>query len=745
MRDICRTIWGWGVKQEQALSEVIGFLMIVSLLAILFSMYLLYVVPIQGRDAEISHMKYITQEFIDLKADIDGLIINDKINMPISRSFELGTLSSVGKGSFSIMPMSSFIEAAGTLMVNEQNDHLTINVVGDFVDYSDIESDIDSIRNINPSAPNEKLDETLRFRDFLLNKGVQKILFWELDDGVGGVLRPEDTVIDLDGDDVPDLSPNEVVKLDNDDDYDPDDNDPPPGGVDDTNPARDASYCMGYYFGDRLYLLKTEVRPQLIELGEYDPAFNAFDENLGYQAEINDNEYLIPRYRYQKWDFPIDLIIEGYAVTKVLDPNPNSFPTFDDFLDAQGDDYLTEAFRDSSRPGDPADAIADLSDYIDFDNPVYKKTIIKDVQPTAQNPPAPPPPIDGYYNYYTVNIFDNNEIVPESLEDYVKIHPEWLNKIRDTLIRMEYEKYNPDVTANPEDPIMITTYLDPDVVIDGVSINPDMLPPRIGSLQYWSQNRYWVNQELLYEMGGLFLKQSDGVSIMLVPSISVSEVIPYNSPDPLTPLLPSLKITMTNIRITDTEDVSGSLSAQVFSKVDNIAQNLIYGTNIPLGSSPDDLDDGVDIDLPMDWKLREGTENAQFLWIKYTPEIDLNNDRQIASVNLWKRGFDQIYTIASKSMANAEIVPADYIDVVTILDGDAVDLKRRYSANFFIAHNFNPFAECGGDGVCTLDELEQSVDSYLRDPDTGELIPHQEFILDYKEAEVSLVMQSGAL
>jgi len=118
------------VKDEQALSEVIGFLMIVSLLGILFSMYLLYVVPIQGRDAEIAHMKYITQEFIGLKADIDGLIINDKINLPIARSFELGTLSSVGSGALSIMPMSSYIEASGTLMVNEQNDFLEVVVKG---------------------------------------------------------------------------------------------------------------------------------------------------------------------------------------------------------------------------------------------------------------------------------------------------------------------------------------------------------------------------------------------------------------------------------------------------------------------------------------------------------------------------------------------------------------------------------------------------------------------------------------
>ncbi|MDD1730017.1 MAG: hypothetical protein LUQ50_13230, partial [Methanospirillum sp.] len=124
------------MTKERGLSEVIGFLMIVALLTILFSMYLLYVVPIQGRDAEISHLKYITQEFIGLKADIDGLIINNKINLPIARSFELGTLSSVGSGSLSILPVSSFIEASGMLMVNEQNDFLKVMVNGSMVNVS---------------------------------------------------------------------------------------------------------------------------------------------------------------------------------------------------------------------------------------------------------------------------------------------------------------------------------------------------------------------------------------------------------------------------------------------------------------------------------------------------------------------------------------------------------------------------------------------------------------------------------
>jgi hypothetical protein len=115
-----------GRDKEPGLSEVIGFLMIVALLGILFSMYLLYVVPIQGKDAEIAHMKYVSQQFIDLKSDIDSLIINERVNVPIARSFELGTLASTGQGALSVIPIQGFIEAAGTLVVNQQMDFLTI-------------------------------------------------------------------------------------------------------------------------------------------------------------------------------------------------------------------------------------------------------------------------------------------------------------------------------------------------------------------------------------------------------------------------------------------------------------------------------------------------------------------------------------------------------------------------------------------------------------------------------------------
>jgi hypothetical protein len=42
----------------------------------------------------------------------------------------------------------------------------------------------------------------------------------------------------------------------------------------------------------------------------------------------------------------------------------------------------------------------------------------------------------------------------------------------------------------------------------------------IGKLSYNSQNNYWLNQEYYYQMGGVFLKQSDGVTARVAPPVS---------------------------------------------------------------------------------------------------------------------------------------------------------------------------------------------------------------------------------
>ena len=83
----------------------------------------------------------------------------------------------------------------------------------------------------------------------------------------------------------------------------------------------------------------------------------------------------------------------------------------------------------------------------------------------------------------------------------------------------------------------------------------------------------------------------------------------------------------------------------------------------------------------------------------------------------------------------------DWITVVTVIDKrEATPIDERYSANLIIGYQFNP-SSCvptlGVDG-CSLDQLETDVNTFTA-------VPHTPFILDYKEAELSLVMQSGAL
>lgn len=103
--------------------------MIVALLSILFSMYLLYVVPLQGRDSEISHLESVKQQFVDIKSDIDSLIISNRTNMEVSRIIPLGTKGATQEGSFSIIPLQSFSASGGKLKIDKDSGTL-ISTVG---------------------------------------------------------------------------------------------------------------------------------------------------------------------------------------------------------------------------------------------------------------------------------------------------------------------------------------------------------------------------------------------------------------------------------------------------------------------------------------------------------------------------------------------------------------------------------------------------------------------------------------
>ena len=86
-------------RDEDGLSEIIGFVLILGLIVVASTLYLLYVVPAEGRDDEIVHMNQVKDRFVDYKGTLDSLWMNSISNLTdhrlagtmISTSFDLGT------------------------------------------------------------------------------------------------------------------------------------------------------------------------------------------------------------------------------------------------------------------------------------------------------------------------------------------------------------------------------------------------------------------------------------------------------------------------------------------------------------------------------------------------------------------------------------------------------------------------------------------------------------------------------
>jgi len=555
-------------------------------------MYLLYVVPIQGRDAEISHMKYITQEFIGLKADIDGLIINDKINLPIARSFELGTLSSVGSGALSIMPMSSYIEASGTLMVNEQNDFLKVCINGIM---TDISSELESPIGYYSRYYTNKY---LNFYPYLIN-----------------------------------LTCKEYEKC-------------PPEP-------------MNFTIFNRTYNITTKRRDWyslhdnngVLNLTIPHTYFNISTDASGTEPEKNKSIVL-----YYENSTTYDLVLE----------------TWDN-----------RTWKNIPWPSNRSW--------------IGEKTLIENLTIDEE-----------HGTNYTINIL-NDIIINDTTQYY-----DYYLKNTQSLIENNSNFYTTAITNQIE-----------------------ATPPRIGSFQYASSNRYWVNQNLLYEMGGLFLLQpsDQGSSITLVPSIAVTPIKNIKGDY-------QLKVSINNIRITDTEDISGSVSAQIFTKIDRISHNLFKGTTefVNFPPPPDSI---------KFYKLRESEDpNTYAIWLKYIPDEELDDLDKIRATELWKRGFDQIKTITNKTLSDTPGLPDDYNNwIYNFRIEDDAGADSEYSANMLISSNAKNDPDirdyCNSNfPVGNADNCNNEIIDFLSNGRSSEGDP---FILDYIESEVSLVMQSGAL
>jgi hypothetical protein len=106
--------------KERALSEVIGFVLILGIVMAAFSIYLVYGVPMQGRENEINHMSAINDQFVSYKIGVDSLWTNQQTGLAISTTFPLGTAGQTAQGSTSIIPVLQPVGSSGVLAINQR-------------------------------------------------------------------------------------------------------------------------------------------------------------------------------------------------------------------------------------------------------------------------------------------------------------------------------------------------------------------------------------------------------------------------------------------------------------------------------------------------------------------------------------------------------------------------------------------------------------------------------------------------
>ncbi|EHQ34835.1 hypothetical protein [Methanoplanus limicola] len=114
------------LNNEEGLSEVIGFIMILALIMVFLSIWVVYGVPSEGRQQEIEHMDYVQDWFTQYKITADSLWINyDDVNnygtgnITLSNSLVLGSLGGATHSQGLFMVLMRPFGSSGTISLEE--------------------------------------------------------------------------------------------------------------------------------------------------------------------------------------------------------------------------------------------------------------------------------------------------------------------------------------------------------------------------------------------------------------------------------------------------------------------------------------------------------------------------------------------------------------------------------------------------------------------------------------------------
>jgi hypothetical protein len=114
-------------NNEKALSEVIGFILLLGVVVAAFALWSIYVVPANGRESEISQMNAVKDRFTDYKFSLDSLWINNQTSATVSTSINLGTGGGNTAASGLFLPLLNPIASSATISVNNTGDTMWVN------------------------------------------------------------------------------------------------------------------------------------------------------------------------------------------------------------------------------------------------------------------------------------------------------------------------------------------------------------------------------------------------------------------------------------------------------------------------------------------------------------------------------------------------------------------------------------------------------------------------------------------
>ena len=116
--------------RDDALSEVVGFVLILGVIVVALSLYQVYGVPAAGRENEIAHMNQVKDRFVDYKISLDSLWVNGRNGVLLSTAFDLGTGAPATGGRAFAFPILTPAGSGGTVSVTEGGANLTIEPAG---------------------------------------------------------------------------------------------------------------------------------------------------------------------------------------------------------------------------------------------------------------------------------------------------------------------------------------------------------------------------------------------------------------------------------------------------------------------------------------------------------------------------------------------------------------------------------------------------------------------------------------